>query len=616
MLGAALAPTASAGDRSFTHELKQLAAPADKVKADKPAKPDKAGPTKKAAEAPAPEVVLPPPGSETVSHSAIAGLQVPIFLLPIYQAAGSQYGVRWEILAAINEVETDYGRNLKTSSAGAKGWMQFMPSSWKTYGVDANNDGRKDPDNPVDAIFAAARYLDAAGYRHDVRQAIFAYNHADWYVDDVIQRAAQIARVPAVVTNALTGLSEGRFPVDGHTRQRGSKIYGRPGAAVVAVADGRITKVGGSKKRGAFVVLQDSYGNRFTYSGLTSVENWDQGNDRQHEPGRMRVRAAGKKRVFANPQRMGALQGEAQALDRDGNTGDAAEKGHTRHGGHPVVRLRKGTEVSAGTVLGRIADTHRRGGARMRFEIRPAGRKSPSIHTQPVLEGWRLLEKTDAYGPGDDDALTPGIGVGAVLQMTGPQLERRVLADGRIRIYDQGRRDISEGAIDRRVLATLEYLAESGLSPTVSSLRSGHSKLTASGNISYHWIGNAVDISEINGTPILGHQQPGGVADQAVQAILRLQGAMRPAEVISLLNYGGPSFALPDHDDHVHVGFAPAPGEEGLGHARGAKLRANRWDDVIDQVEGIPQPKVKGKSGKKAKGSKKLKKAKKGTSGD
>jgi hypothetical protein len=106
------------------------------------------------------------------------------------------------------------------------------------------------------------------------------------------------------------------------------------------------------------------------------------------------------------------------------------------------------------------------------------------------------------------------------------------------------------------------------------------------------------------------------VADQTVQAVLRLQGAMRPAEVISLLNYGGPSFALPDHDDHVHVGFAPAPGEEGLGHARGAKLRANRWDDVIDQVEGIPQPKVKGKSGKKAKGSKKLKKAKKGTSGD
>ena len=69
------------------------------------------------------------------------------------------------MLAAINEIETDYGRNLNVSSAGALGWMQFIPSSWRTYGVDANSDGKKDPYNPVDAIFAAARYLKAAGGR-------------------------------------------------------------------------------------------------------------------------------------------------------------------------------------------------------------------------------------------------------------------------------------------------------------------------------------------------------------------------------------------------------------------------------------------------------------------
>ncbi|MEA2184856.1 MAG: hypothetical protein QOF69_4041, partial [Solirubrobacteraceae bacterium] len=83
--------------------------------------------------------------------------QIPPFLLSIYQAAGIQYGIRWEVLAAINEIETDYGRNLNVSSAGAMGWMQFIPSSWKTWAVDANSDGRKDPYNPVDAIFAAAR---------------------------------------------------------------------------------------------------------------------------------------------------------------------------------------------------------------------------------------------------------------------------------------------------------------------------------------------------------------------------------------------------------------------------------------------------------------------------
>ena len=77
--------------------------------------------------------------------------------------------MNWEVLAAINEIETDYGRNLNVSSAGAVGWMQFMPSTWDRYGVDANGDGGTDPNNPVDAIFAAARYLRAAGAQDDLR---------------------------------------------------------------------------------------------------------------------------------------------------------------------------------------------------------------------------------------------------------------------------------------------------------------------------------------------------------------------------------------------------------------------------------------------------------------
>jgi cell wall-associated NlpC family hydrolase len=68
--------------------------------------------------------------------------------------------------------------------------MQFMPASWEAYGVDGNRDGVKDPYNPVDAIFAAARYLKAAGADTDLRGAIFAYNHADWYVDQVLDQAA------------------------------------------------------------------------------------------------------------------------------------------------------------------------------------------------------------------------------------------------------------------------------------------------------------------------------------------------------------------------------------------------------------------------------------------
>ena len=84
-----------------------------------------------------------------VPNFFIDKFRIPPFLLPIYQAAGIEYGVRWEVLAAINEIETDYGRNLNVSTAGAVGWMQFMPQTWKQYGVDANKDGFKDPVQPA-----------------------------------------------------------------------------------------------------------------------------------------------------------------------------------------------------------------------------------------------------------------------------------------------------------------------------------------------------------------------------------------------------------------------------------------------------------------------------------
>ena len=226
--------------------------------------------------------------------------RIPPFLLSIYQAAGMQYGVRWEVLAAINEIETDYGRNLNVSYAGALGWMQFMPATWKMYGVDANRDGEKDPYNPVDAIFAAARYLRAAGADTDLRRAIFAYNHADWYVDSVLLRARVIGGLPSDLVGSLTGLTQGRFPVhakatyagklekadqkrkirqganaavvvesDGH--RRGIDIFAKKGAPVIAVNDGKVIRIGRSKRLGRFVKLLDVYGNTYTYGHLGKI---------------------------------------------------------------------------------------------------------------------------------------------------------------------------------------------------------------------------------------------------------------------------------------------------------------------------------------------------------
>ncbi len=121
------------------------------------------------------------------------GDRPPSFLIPIYMEAGRHYHVPWEVLAAINAIETDYGRNLNTSSAGAVGWMQFEPSTWAQYGMAVDGHSVPNPYDPRDAIFSAARYLAAAGAAQDVSRAVFAYNHASWYVDEVMSRARAIA---------------------------------------------------------------------------------------------------------------------------------------------------------------------------------------------------------------------------------------------------------------------------------------------------------------------------------------------------------------------------------------------------------------------------------------
>ena len=110
-------------------------------------------------------------------------------LQTLWQAAGQAYGVPWQVLGAINKIESAFGRNMGPSSAGAVGWMQFMPSTWDRWGMDANGDGIANPWNPEDAVYAAARYLAAAGAHDDIERAIFAYNHADWYVADVLELA-------------------------------------------------------------------------------------------------------------------------------------------------------------------------------------------------------------------------------------------------------------------------------------------------------------------------------------------------------------------------------------------------------------------------------------------
>jgi hypothetical protein len=546
-----------------------------------------------------------------VPNFVIESFEIPPFLLPIYQACGTEYGIPWEVLAAINKIETGFGTNLSVSSAGAVGWMQFLPSSWETYGLDANGDGRKDPYNPVDAICAAAHYLKVAGGSSDLYKAIFAYNHADWYVQEVLLYARAYGKLPADLVGSLTGLTEGaHFPVAAEARyaddistrlalrrarpaaqasyanaadviassptRRGINIFSHPGAPVVAVNDGVITKLGDSPRLGRYLVLQDAYGNRYTYARLGALA-------RGHRS--IVLPAGGERRLPVDSQnlrpRLYALPGRVGGRAR-------AQTAQQAGGGD---RLRVGSKLVAGTVLARVGPAADGADPHINFSIRPAGRGAPRIDPKPILDGWKLLEATAIYRAKGRNALSANLGGAGVLLLSKEALERRVLADGKLSIYECGRTDIASGGIDRRVLALLEYLVSKGFQLTVSSLECGHSYLTSSGNISEHSSGDAVDISVIDGVPVTGHQGPGTLTDELLGTVLQLQGTMHPHQVISLEDLPGPtSFALPDHYNHVHIGYRPFSGP--LDRQFNALLKPGQWLRLTRRLGRIQNPSV------------------------
>jgi hypothetical protein len=182
--------------------------------------------------------------------------------------------------------------------------------------------------------------------------------------------------------------------------------------------------------------------------------------------------------------------------------------------------------------------------------------------------------------------------------MSKEQLQRRVLANDRLRIYECGRRDIAAGAIDQRVLATMEYLTASGLELTISSLTCGHGYYTASGNVSHHSSGNALDIAAVDGVPILGNQGEGSVTDRTIRRLLALQGTMKPSQIISLMDYEGAdnTVVMADHADHIHVGFRPTFDPDSR-EARelASVLEPGQWIDLVKRLGSIENPTVRTK---------------------
>ena len=176
--------------------------------------------------------------------------------------------------------------------------MQFMPATWKQYGVDGNQDGYADPVQPGRCDLRRRALPEGRGRRHRYARRVYAYNHADWYVDSVLLRAQVIGGLPTNLVSSLTGLTEGRFPVAAEatyadevttkdTRQEGAKNSAVPVEQRRTAAGSRstptparpssrsatrqVTKVGVSKRLGNYIQVQDAYGNTYTYGRLAKI---------------------------------------------------------------------------------------------------------------------------------------------------------------------------------------------------------------------------------------------------------------------------------------------------------------------------------------------------------
>jgi hypothetical protein len=288
-----------------------------------------------------------------------------------------------------------------------------------------------------------------------------------------------------------------------------------------------------------------------------------------------------KERLFAYPLRLAsyASGGMTQLAVSDPKQYFAGTL-TLRAGQYTLAPLRPGATVLAGTILGRLGSSRPGLKSQLTFMINPAGKHAPRIDPQPILRSWELLGRAGIYGTGTKDPLLV-VGardptVGQILLMSKQRLRAQVLADRNVRIYSCGRRDVEAGLVDRRALAAIEYLSVLGLHPTISGLVCGQGQLHANGT--------SFEISQIDSTPVVGHQGPQSLTALTIRALLGLQGAMRPAKIISLHSYPGQpnTLALPDHATQIEVDYQAA--------TKLRTLSAHEWKALTARLSHLREP--------------------------
>jgi membrane-bound lytic murein transglycosylase B len=446
------------------------------------------------------EEALPPPSEPfeipAIPSPSCSAAGVPPVLIPIYQRAAAAYGLGPQgpaVLAGINEIETAFGSNLNVSSAGAMGWMQFIPSSWESYGVDANGDGVRDPYNPEDAIYAAARYLSAAGMPTDTYDAIYAYNHADWYVADVLANAA---------------------------------CY---------------SDIGGSGFGGSFSLTPqmqvlscrpaDGWREAIPADYLTAFENAAS----RYELGRRGVWAlAAVARLESN---FGRGMSRAQ-LDKYGPLGlDGTEWSTYAVDGDEDGHIDRSDPDDSAATLARL------------IWSRGSIRAGIFTHNQAHWYVQSVLAEAEQV-KGGCKLRTVDWAVALPETPSAP-----INWDNLTLSNDLEMHDLASGAIDPRIVGLIGAITQEH-ELTISALRSDHSMYTASGYVSNHYFGRAMDIASVDGVSCTETAVDAPCGSLA-RTLAYLPQPVHPTELIYCFDVDGPgeAFALPDHCDHVHVGF-------------------------------------------------------------
>jgi len=431
----------------------------------------------------------------SIPTSSCAAQGVPPVLIPVYNRAATTYGLGPQgpaILASINGIESAFGSNMGPSSAGAVGWMQFMPSTWETYGVDANGDGVRDPYNPEDAIFAAARYLQAAGMPVDTYGAIFAYNHADWYVAEVLANASCYGALGAGVSGGFALTPQLQEFACKPTPAWREKI---PAEYMEAFED---------------AASRYELGQRGVWA-LASVAHLESNFGRGMSNTQMRERG---------PLGLEPSEWKAYAVDGD-------EDGH----------IHRGDPADSAATLARLIWS--RGSLRAGIFTH----NQAQWYVQAVLADAEALEGKCAVTPVDWQLALPNT-VGAPINWNNLTLSNELELH-----------DITGGLLDPRIVALLGAITQQH-TITISALRSDHSELTTEGNVSNHYYGRAMDIAAVDGVSCTDTATSAPCAELGrTLAYLQGPLHPTELIYCFDLDGPGPAFARSDHCDHVHAGY-------------------------------------------------------------